>query len=400
MGAVEELLAQVGAEKSAAANTEAGGYQGSTTHPVKDVDDRTDDAQTGARSSENAADVKEDQGKPGVDAAAAGTPGGQDSVQLNVGITSKATGEDPGVEDAYKGEKDDDGRDGSSTHPARTDNSALDGHKYASALLDIEQLLKQAEQAGKDFLAAVAVEAEGETRKHAEQVLSASAKPSGNGESRAADARSAYDLAGVFMGMGVPEEDQKAASVAVVDLLSEVIRTADVRAEKTAAFYRKWAEKQAAAAKKADHDEETGEEEEGDAAAAGDPAASGGEEEDAILQMLAGGGDMGAEEAAGGMAGGGMPPEAGGGMPPEAGGMPPEAGGMPPEAGGMPGGLTEEQLLPILLQLLQSDPSMLEGLQGKVAEHLVKQLSAPSSKEADEKRAKVENALKDILGRR
>ena len=386
MGAVEELLAQVGAEKSAAANTEAGGYQGSTTHPVKDVDDRTDDAQTGARSSENAADVKEDQGKPGVDAAAAGTPGGQDSVQLNVGITSKATGEDPGVEDAYKGEKDDDGRDGSSTHPARTDNSALDGHKYASALLDIEQLLKQAEQAGKDFLAAVAVEAEGETRKHAEQVLSASAKPSGNGESRAADARSAYDLAGVFMGMGVPEEDQKAASVAVVDLLSEVIRTADVRAEKTAAFYRKWAEKQAAAAKKADHDEETGEEEEGDAAAAGDPAASGGEEEDAILQMLAGGGDMGAEEAAGGMAGGGMPPEAG--------------GGMPPEAGGMPGGLTEEQLLPILLQLLQSDPSMLEGLQGKVAEHLVKQLSAPSSKEADEKRAKVENALKDILGRR
>ena len=60
IGAIEQLLQSVDAEseKSAEANTEAGGFQGGTTHPVKDVEDRTDDAEEGARSAENTDDVK------------------------------------------------------------------------------------------------------------------------------------------------------------------------------------------------------------------------------------------------------------------------------------------------------------------------------------------------------
>ena len=48
----------------------------------------------------------------------------QDSVQLNIGTSQSAVGEDPSVEDDYKGNKDDPG----TTHPADTE----DGEKYGS----------------------------------------------------------------------------------------------------------------------------------------------------------------------------------------------------------------------------------------------------------------------------
>ena len=51
---IEQFLASVGGSvKRAEAHTEAGGYQDGTSHPVKDVDDRTEAAQEGARSAEN-----------------------------------------------------------------------------------------------------------------------------------------------------------------------------------------------------------------------------------------------------------------------------------------------------------------------------------------------------------
>lgn len=52
---------------AAEAHTEPGSIGGATTHPVKDVDDSTEEASEGDRSAENTADVKADQGKPSVE---------------------------------------------------------------------------------------------------------------------------------------------------------------------------------------------------------------------------------------------------------------------------------------------------------------------------------------------
>ena len=127
-----------GAEKQAAAGrnkqaegptpSDPGGYQGATTHPVKSVGNNVQSAETGARASENEKDVKAEVGAPGVNSTPEAShkegSGDQDSVQLNIGTTQSATGEDPSVEDDYKGTKDDPG----TSHPAKTD----DGEKYAS----------------------------------------------------------------------------------------------------------------------------------------------------------------------------------------------------------------------------------------------------------------------------
>lgn len=109
--------------KKAEANTEAGSRGGDTSHPVKNVDDQTGDANEGARSAENTADVKKQVPAGGVDSATDNPPSQEDQ-QLDVGITSTATGEDPANEDNYKGTKDDPG----TSHPAKTE----DGEKYSS----------------------------------------------------------------------------------------------------------------------------------------------------------------------------------------------------------------------------------------------------------------------------
>lgn len=115
-----------GAEKKAEPTpADPGGYQGASAHPSAHVDNKVQDASTGARASEYESDIKKQQGALAVD----NTPelsqeGRQDEVQLNIGTNAKATGEDPSAEDDYKGDKDDPG----TTHPARTD----DGEKYSS----------------------------------------------------------------------------------------------------------------------------------------------------------------------------------------------------------------------------------------------------------------------------
>ena len=137
--ALHALTDEITTEKQAASRSkqadspvpgDPGGYQGSSTHPTTAIDNRGQDAGEGARSSENVSDVKSDQGSPGVDSTSeASTSDVQDSVQLNIGTQQSATGEDPSTEDDYKAGKDDPG----SSHPAKTDNSGLDGHKYANA---------------------------------------------------------------------------------------------------------------------------------------------------------------------------------------------------------------------------------------------------------------------------
>jgi hypothetical protein len=118
-----EQVKTASSKKKAEANTEAGSYEGGTTHPVKSVDDQTGDAHEGERSSENSADVKKQVPGGGVDSSKESPPG-QEGQQYHVGLKSAPTGEDPSHEDDYKGTKDDPG----TSHPAKTE----DGEKYSS----------------------------------------------------------------------------------------------------------------------------------------------------------------------------------------------------------------------------------------------------------------------------
>lgn len=123
---LNEFMQEVAAEKTAAhANTEAGGHAGQSSHPSTGVDDHTADASEGARSAENSADVKGDiDGKSPDDISEGDAGPAQDKRQLNMGTQQSATGEDPSVENDFKGDKDDPG----TSHPADTS----DGEKFGS----------------------------------------------------------------------------------------------------------------------------------------------------------------------------------------------------------------------------------------------------------------------------
>lgn len=395
---IDAMLARIDRQKRAEANTEPGGYGGKSTHPSTDVDDRTEGASEGARSSENTADVKEDQGSSSVDSTSPGTPGGQDSVQMNIGTNQSATGEDPAVEtESAKPGKEDPG----SSHPARTDNDSLDGHKYASAG-NVLKLIKSAQSRGTQLIAKIAVEADGPLKQAASKLqkkagdppphgtegaaklppttvdesdTSAESPPPGKGSKKEGAAQ-----AGAAVANAVVNPQVKAAQdQVVVQSLAETIDVAYRMAEKTATFLNSYMSTKKAMDEEGGEGEESssgksegspsegdsgesegsGESTPSDSSMGGAPAegsmsggeGGGGGEEQALLDLLAGGEGMGADQAAGGMMGGAAPPPmgdpmaggGGGGMPPGAGGgmMPPGAGGgMPPgdpmAGGGMP----------------------------------------------------------------
>jgi hypothetical protein len=143
---VETQQVKAASAKKAEANTEAGSYEGGTSHPVKSVDDQTSDASEGERSSENSADVKSQVPAGGVDSNNAKPPE-QEGQQFDVGLKSTSTGEDPAHEGDYKGTKDDPG----TSHPAKTE----DGEKYSS--MNFSQLKKLTEKKANAILASVAV---------------------------------------------------------------------------------------------------------------------------------------------------------------------------------------------------------------------------------------------------
>ena len=133
------------AEKAAGPTpSDPGGYAGASSHPSASVDNDGQAATEGARSSEYAADIKQQQGALAVD----NTPelpqeGRQDDVQLNIGTNTAATGEDPAAEKDYKGTKDDPG----TSHPAKTN----DGEKYSS--VTFKEARTRAGALGNDILA-------------------------------------------------------------------------------------------------------------------------------------------------------------------------------------------------------------------------------------------------------
>lgn len=133
------------AEKSAGpVPSDPGGYQGASSHPTTSADNGVQNASTGARASEYEADIKKQQGALAVD----NTPemsqeGRQDDVQTNIGVSAKATGEDPANEKDFKGDKDDPG----TSSPVK----ANDGEKYSS--VTFKQARERAGELGNDILA-------------------------------------------------------------------------------------------------------------------------------------------------------------------------------------------------------------------------------------------------------
>lgn len=136
---------QASVKKRAEANTEPGSQGGATSHPSKSVDDGTQPASEGQRSQENTSDVKKTIFNGGVDSASDDSPSQEDQ-QLNVGITSTSTGEDPSNEDNYKSDKEDPG----TTHPAKTS----EGEKYSS--LSFKALRGLTEKKANDILSDIA----------------------------------------------------------------------------------------------------------------------------------------------------------------------------------------------------------------------------------------------------
>ena len=119
---LQQLTSEVaGAKLAAATPADPGGHAGSSTHPTANVDNHGQTPSEGARSKENESDVEEAEGAPSVNKAPDATDR-QDQVQLNIGTQAAATGEDPSVEDNFKGTKDDPG----TSSPFSTE----DGQKY------------------------------------------------------------------------------------------------------------------------------------------------------------------------------------------------------------------------------------------------------------------------------
>jgi len=370
---------------AAEAHTEPGSIGGATTHPVKDVDDSTEEASEGSRSAENTADVKSDQGKPSVDSTSANVaakkaaakravdgksedgsvnpPGTAAGDQLQIGTKKQPTGEDPAVETgSAKAEKEDaaGGRLGNTSHPARTNNGELDGYKYAS--MSIEKLASLTSQLGNSLLAELAtVQKRAElTGAQSKLDVNGNGKIEGsdlaslrNGESSDVDdddaddddadddddeksatdaaSQAGWELAGLLSG----QFDKQAADALVTNSLESIIKVAADDADKVAAFLQRYGaelNKQAAGEMPAGIDPAAlaggGAPDMGAAMGAGGPPPGGEGGEPDIEQLLAlleqlgiTPEDLEAAMAAEGGAGGG-----GGGMPPGApAGAPPAA---------------------------------------------------------------------------
>lgn len=409
MKSIDRFLQEVAAtEKQAAeAHTEPGSVGGPTEHPVKDVDDSTEEASEGFRSAENESDVKADQGEPSVENTpenvsvkkaktkqavdgksedgSINPPGTASEDQLQIGTKKEPTGQDPAVEtSSAKAEKEDpssagDGQVGHSSHPARTNNSELDGYKYAE--MDLDQLAKVASDLGNSLLAGLSKEANNcdsggrsgcrcgkpgcpscKEEKEAElkgdqykldvdndgKIEGSDLKALRAGEDAGEDQegdKSASDLAGQagweLAGLLSGDFDKQAADALVQNTLEEIIKTASDDAEKVAEFLYSYSEEMS---KKA-----MGEMPQGVDPAAmmgADPAAMMGGEDGAEMEGMMDGGE---EEAA--MGGGGDDVaqlaavlESLGVSPEELEAAMAAEGGMPPEAGGE--GLPEEEAEP------------------------------------------------------
>jgi len=325
MRSIDRFLQEVASteKRAAEAHTEPGSVGGGTTHPVKNVDDSTEEATEGARAAENTADVKADQGPASVESTPANVaakkasarkvavdgkseggsvnpPGTASDDQLQIGTKKEPTGQDPAVEtSSAKAEKEDaaGGRLGNTTHPARTNNGELDGYKYAE--MPLEQLAKVASDMGNNLLAKLA-ELKGDQHKldvnnngKIEGSDLAALRGGKKKEDHEEDEKEATDLAGQagweLAGLLSGNFDKRAADSLVQGTLEEIIKTASEDADKVAAFLASYSDemsKKAEGEMPADVDPA--------AMMGGDPAAGAGPDEAAMADAM-GGGEMAGE---------------------------------------------------------------------------------------------------------
>lgn len=366
--AAQEHLDKIGGlltrlQKRAKEESDPGGYDGDTSHATKNTENGTVDLQEGSRSQENEQDIKHDQ-PAGVDSAAEGTPGGQESAQLNIGTEQSGPdkgdgGNIPSIADKLK---DPGGYDGDTSHPADLDNPAV-GEKYGAAR-QLRSSLLQVKEAGTELLAKIVM------AKSADEVLppetpgaasgSTDAKPSGGGGGGEGDSKEEDKEAGA---KSAEEAIKKAQFQSVVNGIADTLKSASHNASITADYldgFFAQAGKGAGDDEDSDDKDSKGSDESSSSDSDSDdkgssPPSSGGGEPDGDESGSGGGDLMSLLQGGGGDAGGGMPssdiggggaaaemlgdPAAGGGAPP-AGGMPPMGGapGGAPPMGGAPGG--------------------------------------------------------------
>lgn len=270
--------------------------QGATSHPSKSVDDGTHDVSLGAHGNDDNATLKEQEAL-GVAKATPNTAGQQTDAQTNMGIQAKPTGEDPSVEDDYKDTKDDPG----STMPARTDNSSLNGSKYAGVRDSFTK-------AAADLTALLVQELNGSQGNAAAPVKEAAAAAPATTETK--EAAAGRTLAEVVIGGELSEQEKQAADAIAMQEITLVVKQASQMANDLADYYRghqKSAEEAAEAAMAA----------EAGGAQPGSPA--GGQIPPELLEALLSGGGQMPETSMGEMTGaGGAGGEGGGGQMDEA----------------------------------------------------------------------------------
>ena len=364
---IDDFISSMGNTKSAAAPlSEPGSIGGETSHPVKNVDDRLQKAPEGERSKENTKDVKEDQGKPSVEntpeataksasaimkvaasfakkaeGGAVSVPGSAEDDQIQIGTKKAPTGEDSSVETASaKGGKDDPG----SSHPARTDNDQLDGHKYA-ADTPLDKLASDMRDIGNKLCAQIHwitnnVAPETATKAAAAQTGTPASTPLNNNNNAPVNRldpdmakQAGWELAGIVNGT----HDKAAIDRIVENSLYEVVKQASDDADMFIGFAQEYF------TKRAEGDEPPPEAGGGGAspAAAGGGAPPGGGGEEAAMMGALGGGE----------GGGGAPPGMGGG----------DMGGADPQAMQLAQilehlGVTEEELAQAMAEVESGAP--------------------------------------------
>lgn len=293
---------------------------GETSHPVGSLDDGTMNVPSGPRAAEHSQDIKTDQGALNVEDAPA--TANQDSVQPNLGLQNKATGEDPSNETASLDTGHEDSQRGPDTqHPANTENSEVKPTKYSAA--QVLGLIDEAVDAGRDVLAALAVQ------------------PGQKQASQQTASEPAKQAAATGADTGAMTDEQ-------LQQLREAMRQSNVatvlkQAEMAAVLVAMQCAKQAAEESDDDDDDaDSGSSGKSEGESSSSPSEGSASSDSEPVADPSTPGSAGPEEMMGGMGGGEM---AGG-----------EMGGA---EGGMPGGELEGQIPPELLALLAG-----EGLGG------------------------------------
>lgn len=356
-----EKSSKSAATKAKPATKKATTGAGQSSHISENVDNMTQDAETGDRFRENTEDVSRDVPGTSVDETDIGGGGSQDDKQYNIGTNQSATGEDPSVETAsVKGTKEDakEGDRGGTTHPA---NAEEVGDKYAS--MKLSELLKVAEKKATELLTdihqtAISNQNTSQPVKTAATTTTTQhpAKPAATQAAPTQSAAAGYNLAAL---LGQTDNDiEKMAS----DFIEQVIKDAEIDSDLVGSYMTNYINTNRTLAKKAegyDEEDENNNDDEEKPERTEDRA----EEPRPEEGMPPAGGDADVLAALGG---GGAPP-----MPPEAmaGMMPPEAmgGAMPP---GGPGGgaMSEEEAMANLAMALDElgvDPATLAQLAGE-----------------------------------